>query len=214
VLQKVNAGTIFVDMTIQSLDTRLLLFINHGSANAVFDVLMPALSSQGFLLVLPFLLYMVIRSVNQTSIQGKGYLKAALWTIAISCCAVYLGVRAEDVLKLAIARERPCRAIEGIRLITTCPRSYSLPSGHAISSFAFAIPLFLLSRDYLTMLWRIYPIVLASLIAFSRIYLGVHYPTDVIAGTVLGAGIGILLSILWRRIAIKHNTGGDTTPGS
>ena len=201
-------------MTIQSLDTCLLLLINHGTSNAAFDVLMPALSSQGYLLVLPFLLYMIVRGVEQKNPEGKRYQTTALWAIAISCCAVYLGGWAEDVLKLAIARERPCRAIEGIRLIAACPKSYSLPSGHAISSFAFAVPLFFLGRDYLTMPWRLYPVVLASLIAFSRMYLGVHYPTDVLAGTAIGGGIGMLMSMVWRRIAIKYSTKGDTTPDS
>lgn len=188
----------FVDMTVQSLDSPLLLLINHGTANAVFDVLMPALSSQGYLLVLPFLLYMIIRGVNQKNSQGNRYLTAALWTIAISCCAVYIGGWAEDVLKIAIARERPCRAIEGIRLITTCPKSYSMPSGHAISSFAFALPLYYLTRASLTLPWRFYPLVLASLIAFSRLYLGVHYPADVLVGAVLGAAIGLGVSFLYQ----------------
>jgi len=208
VLQELTVGAMFADMTIRSLDTRLLILINHSTANAVFDILMPALSSQGFLLVLPFLLYMIFRSVNQKSIQGKTYLNVALWTIAISCCAVYLGGWAEDVLKNAIARDRPCRAIEGIRLITHCPRSYSMPSGHAISSFAFAAPIFFLSRDFLTMPWRACPLMLASLIAFSRIYLGVHYPTDAVAGTILGVGIGLSMSVFWLRITrVKNSTG-------
>ncbi len=199
-------------MTIQSLDTQLLLFINHSTANTLFDVLMPALSAQGYLLVLPFLLYMIVSSAYRMDARGKRFLSAALWTIVISCCAVFLAEWVEDVVKNAVARERPCTAIEGIRLITNCPKSYSLPSGHAISSFAFAVPLFFLTRDYLTMPWRISPLVLASLIAFSRPYLGVHYPTDVLAGAVLGAGIGMLLSVLWRRIAIKNSDGGETAP--
>jgi undecaprenyl-diphosphatase len=200
----------FLDLTVQSLDTQLLLLINHGTANTPFDVLMPALTSHGYLLVLPFLLYMIVSSLDRMDAQGKRFLSAALWTIVISCCAVFLAEWVEDVLKNAVARERPCTAIEGIRLIAGCPKSYSLPSGHAISSFAFAIPLFYLTRAYLTVLWRIYPLGLASLIAFSRLYLGVHYPTDVLAGAVLGAGIGILLSILWRRITIKNINGDDT----
>lgn len=201
-------------MTIQSLDTQLLLLINHGTANTPFDVLMPALTSHGYLLVLPFLLYMIVCSVDRMDAQGKRFLYAALWTILISCCAVFLAEWVEDVLKNAITRERPCIAIEGIRLIVGCPKSYSLPSGHAISSFAFAVPLFFLSREYMKMQWRLYPLVLALVIAFSRIYLGVHYPTDVLAGAVLGTGIGILLSILWRRMAIKYINGDDTTPDS
>ena len=185
-------------MTVQSLDTQLLLLINHGTANAVFDVLMPALSSQGYLLVLPFLLYTIFRSVAQEKVRRNTYLTAALWTIAISCCAVYLAEWVEDVLKIAIARERPCRVIEGIQLVTTCPKSYSMPSGHAISSFAFAIPLFYLTHPYLVLKWRVFPLVLASLIAFSRLYLGVHYPTDVLMGTLLGISIALVLSFLYE----------------
>jgi undecaprenyl-diphosphatase len=187
-------------MTIQAIDTQLLLLINHGTANMLFDVLMPALTSQGYLLVLPFLLYMIVRSFEQRNVPGKKYLANALWTIVIACFAVYFAGWVEDMLKNAIARERPCRAIEGIRLITACPKSFSMPSGHAISSFAFAAPLFFLSRDYMMMRWRLYPIVLASLIAFSRLYLGVHYPTDVLAGALLGSMIGLALSFLYQLI--------------
>ena len=193
-------------MIIQSLDTQLLLLINHGTANTLFDVLMPALTSQGYLLVLPFLLYMIVSSADRMDAQGKRLLSVALWTIVISFCAVFLAGWAEDVLKTALARERPCRAIEGIRLITACPKSYSLPSGHATSSFACAVPLFFLTRDYLTMPWRIYPLVLATLIAFSRLYLGVHYPTDVLAGALLGSMIGLVLSMLYQEIGKKAFT--------
>ena len=190
----------FVDMTIQSLDTQLLLLINHGTANTLFDILMPALSSQGYLLVLPFLLYMIVSSAYRMDARGKRFLSAALWAIVISCCSVYLSGWVEDVLKNAVARGRPCRVIDGIRLITTCPKSYSMPSGHAISSFAFAVPLFHLSREYMAMQWRLYPVILASLIAFSRPYLGVHYPTDVLAGALLGTLIGLALSVLYLQV--------------
>jgi undecaprenyl-diphosphatase len=201
-------------MTIQSLDTQLLLLINHGTANTLFDVLMPALSAQGYLLVLPFLLYMIVSSANRMDAQGKRFLSTALWTIAISCCAFFLAEWVEAVVKNAVARERPCRAIDGIRLIVGCPKSYSLPSGHAISSFACAVPLSILSREYMMMQWRLYPLALASAIAFSRIYLGVHYPTDVLAGAILGAGIGMLLSLLYRMIAMKPRDEEGTTPDS
>jgi undecaprenyl-diphosphatase len=195
-------------MTIQSLDTQLLLLINHGTENTLFDILMPALSYQGYLLVIPFLLYMFVRGRTQVNSEGRGYLNAALWTIVISCCAVYLAGWAEDVLKIAVARERPCRAIEGVRLITACPKSYSMPSGHAISSFAFAIPLVYLTRDFIAGAWRSYPLVLALLIAFSRMYLGVHYPTDVLVGALLGMFIALALS--WAYELLRKN-GTDMT---
>ncbi len=75
-----------------------------------------------------------------------------------------------------------------------------MPSGHAIDSFAFALPLFYLTREYIALIWRLYPLVLAALIAFSRIYLGVHYPTDVLIGALLGGMIGMGLSILYQAI--------------
>ena len=136
-------------MTIQSLDTQLLLFINLHTTNALFDILMPALSLQGYLLVTPFLLAILARGSMTKNDRGKTYLVAAVWTILIACCAAYLAGWIEDWMKDAVARVRPCRAIEGIRLILPCPRSYSMPSGHAISSFAFAMPLFYLTRPYI-----------------------------------------------------------------
>jgi undecaprenyl-diphosphatase len=191
-------------MTIQSLDTQLLLFINHTISNAFFDILMPALSSQGYLLVIPFLLAILARGSANNDDQGKTYLGAAIWTILIACSSAYLSGWVEDWMKDAVMRVRPCRAIETIRLITTCPKSYSMPSGHAISSFAFAVPLWYLTKPYIITMGRWFPIVLASLIAFSRMYLGVHYPTDVLVGAFLGGAIGLGLSMLYQFTATEE----------
>jgi len=190
-------------MSLQSLDTQLLLLVNHGTANGLFDVLMPALSSQGYLLVLPFLAYLFVQGMDRKNTAGRPYLTAALGAMVIACCAVYCADLLENAMKDIVARVRPCRAIETIRLITACPKSYSMPSGHAISSFAFAVPLSYLTREYIAGAWRMYPLVLAAMIAFSRLYLGVHYPTDVLAGVILGTLIGAVLSILYELIAAE-----------
>jgi undecaprenyl-diphosphatase len=188
-------------MNIQSLDTSVLLLINHGMENAFFDVLMPALSMRGYLLVIPYLLAMLLISANKKDRESRTYLAMAVWTLVIAFCAWYLSEWAEGTIKVAVARERPCRAMEHIRLILPCPKSFSMPSGHAITSFAVAAPLFYLPRAYIALIWRLYPVVLASLIAFSRLYLGVHYPTDVLAGAFLGALIGLALSIMYQMMA-------------
>jgi undecaprenyl-diphosphatase len=192
-------------MTIQSLDTGLFLFINHAMANGVFDVLMPAFSLRGYLLVIPFLLAMLLISANKKQQDGKTFLTAAAWTLIVASCAWYLSGWAVDTLKVAIARERPCRALEHIRLILPCPKSFSMPSGHACSSFAVAVPLFSLTRGYIALIWRLYPLVLASLIAFSRVYLGVHYPSDVLVGMLLGGIIGLALSMLSQVIGTEDD---------
>ncbi len=190
-------------MFIQSIDTRMLLFVNHNLANPLFDVLMPALTQRGYLLVVPFLLAMFLRGAKHMNGSGKSYLPAAIGALVIACCAAYFAIRIEDWMKDVVARERPCRAMEGVRLILSCPKSFSMPSGHAIDSFAFVLPLFYLTRGYIALVWRIYPLVLAALIAFSRIYLGVHYPTDVLVGAFLGGMIGAGLSVLYQVITLK-----------
>ncbi len=85
-------------------------------------------------------------------------------------------------LKPLIARIRPYEAIEGLMPLVGPQRDFSFPSGHASASFAAA-----------TACWKLLPgkygkplLILAALIAFSRLYLGVHYPTDVIAGVAIG----------------------------
>jgi len=191
-------------MNIPALDAQLLLFINHNTANGAFDILMPALSQQGYLLVIPYLLAMLAQAMKKTDKDGKTFLVSAVWTILLACCAAYLAGWAEEVIKVAAARVRPCRAIEGIRLIVACPQSFSMPSGHAFSSFAFAVPLFYLTRDYIVRPGRFYPLLLAALISFSRVYLGVHYPTDVLAGALLGAVIGMALSLLSQLIVSEE----------
>jgi len=192
-------------MNIQSLDTKLLLLINHGTANSLFDILMPALSQRGYLLIIPFLLAMFLRGTRQKDKMGKTFLTPAIWTIAVSICALSFADLVQYTMKHAIARLRPCLVIEGIRLIITCPSSYSMPSSHAIGSFAAALPLFYLTQKYIALIWRLYPLLLASLIAFSRIYLGVHYPSDALAGALLGAIIGLVLSSLYQLMETREN---------
>lgn len=191
-------------MTIQSLDIQLLLLINHGMANAFLDILMPALSLRGYLLVIPYILAMLLISANRRDREGRTYISTTVWALVIAFGAWYLSEWAEDALKVAIARERPCRELEHIRLILPCPKSFSMPSGHAITSFAVATPFFYLPRAYIALVWRLYPVVLASFIAFSRLYLGVHYPTDVLAGTFLGILIGLAPSILYQALATEE----------
>jgi undecaprenyl-diphosphatase len=111
-----------------------------------------------------------------------------------------------DVLKLAIHRSRP-----HVPTLVAEPHSHSFPSGHAASSFACAVVLAAFVPR-----WGAAFYVLAALIAFSRAYVGVHYPLDVLAGAAWGLLIGLALLELRRGATgrSRSSSGSRGTPSS
>ncbi|MBO4896934.1 MAG: phosphatase PAP2 family protein [Clostridia bacterium] len=102
------------------------------------------------------------------------------------------------ILKPTIARIRPFDINTAIDLIVNPPRDFSFPSGHTVSSFLSVPILWKANRKF-----GIAALVLAILIAFSRLYLYVHYPSDVLGGAIIGLAIGLLVS----KIRFEKNTG-------
>ena len=99
------------------------------------------------------------------------------------------------ILKPLVARIRPYDVNTAVQLLVSKPVDYSFPSGHTAASFASVVALFMAGERKL---WKP-ALVLAVLIAFSRLYLYVHYPTDVLGGLILGLIAGYLGSrlVLW-----------------
>jgi undecaprenyl-diphosphatase len=94
-----------------------------------------------------------------------------------------------DILKNVIHRIRPCNALPDVRILVGCTKSFSFPSGHATNLFAVA--------TYLSYNYRRYSpffFLMAVIVAYSRIYVGVHYPLDIAGGALVG-GVGALLVI-------------------
>ncbi len=181
------------------MDISLFFLVNHGMVNPLFDVLMPLLSQRGFLLVFPVLALALIALLQKREAFVNPALIAAT-VVIVPVGLFYLADNINDLLKEHFARERPCFVLEGVRVLVRCPTSYSLPSGHAIDSFSFAVSFFILSRGILSRGWRWYALVLAGTIAFSRVYIGVHYPADVLVGTLLGTGLAGAVSIPFLRL--------------
>ena len=99
------------------------------------------------------------------------------------------------MLKPLIARLRPCWLDESVTLLIANPTDYSFPSGHTLSSIIGAAVLTKADRKF-----GFAAIPLAALIAFSRLYLYVHFPTDILGAAVLGVGIGLVTCAGGERI--------------
>ena len=102
-----------------------------------------------------------------------------------------IAVVSSVLLREAIGRERPALRFPEPHPLVHVPGSPSFPSGHAATSFACAATL-----AWLTPLSPVVLYVVASLIAISRVYVGVHYPLDVVGGAALGLGIATALRLL------------------
>ena len=103
-----------------------------------------------------------------------------------------------QIIKPWVGRIRPCNVLEGVHLLINCTQSPSFPSSHATNMFSSCI---LLSYFYR----RIAPffLIIAFLVSYSRIYVGVHYPLDVLGGMVLGFLVTLLVLIAYKKLE-KH----------
>ena len=98
------------------------------------------------------------------------------------------------ILKNLFARSRPCWIEPQVPLLVPVPRDYSFPSGHTLVSFEGAVCMWCFDRR-----WGAPALVLAGLIGFSRMYLFVHFPTDILGGLVLGITNGWLAARYLRQ---------------
>ena len=90
------------------------------------------------------------------------------------------------ILKPLFHRQRPCWIDPKVILLVSNPTDFSFPSGHTLAGFEAAVSIFFSNRK-----WGLAALILACLLGFSRLYLFVHFPTDVLAGMLLGTGIAV-----------------------
>lgn len=133
------------------------------------------LGNAGIFWIILTVLFLLIPKMRKT-----GVVMAAALIIDLLLCNV--------LLKNLVARTRPYDVNTGIQLLVAKLRDYSFPSGHTAASFASAVALYFAGEKKL---WKP-ALVLACLIAVSRLYLYVHYPTDVLGGVVIGIIAGYL----------------------
>ena len=142
------------------------------------------------------------------------YKRFSLKILLITLLCIALGIALSDQLSNLFKnhlflRLRPCyeeTVYPYIRLVKdSCGGRYGYFSAHAGNSFMIASFLSLMFKKKIIKYFSAFLFIWASLVAYSRIYIGVHYPLDVITGALIGSMIGFLIFILWKFIILRFN---------
>jgi undecaprenyl-diphosphatase len=181
---------------LQSLDRALFFLINEEGQNSFFDWFMPFMTNlDNFVYVLVALGVWILWR------RGKA---GMIFLVFIGLTLAMTDSFSSHVLKNWIGRIRPCQVLPGVHMLTDCNSSFSFPSSHAVNIFAAA---FFLGRLWRRFAWPIYSI--AAVVGYSRVYMGIHYPLDVIGG----AGIGVLIA--WPMFRLEEKVAARwISPGS
>ncbi|HOX55573.1 MAG TPA: glycosyltransferase family 39 protein [Candidatus Paceibacterota bacterium] len=173
---------------LETTDTALFRVMNQSLANPAFDGLMPLLAGHAFFI--PLLLAAGLLLIWKGGRRGRIFV--LMLALALSLADGFVC----NVIRDAIGRPRPGLALPETRALLRSSSRGSLPSAHAANWFAATAVVFVFYRR------RWLPVAaVGALVAFSRVYNGVHYPGDVLVGAVLGAGAGLaavwLATTLW-----------------
>lgn len=191
----------------RGLDGALFHLTNTVWTNPLLDTLMPALSWAGNLGAVWLVLLGAMAAFGKKT--GRKMALAGL-------LALVLGFASSEALKEITMRPRPFAVLPDVNLLVGAPHSYAFPSGHTTSAFAAAGGVAFAARRLLgrvpARVWGM--LALAAAISYSRLYVGVHWPTDVAAGVVLGLAsgwVGARLALWQRR---RSAVGGPKTASS
>ena len=165
---------------LQNLDGNILLFLQDYVRNPIMTPIFKLITMAGnggflwFLIIIGMLCYKKSRKIGI----------ATLITLVI--CIIINNI----MIKNLVARPRPFDLLPDLQVLIKKPTDFSFPSGHTASSFAAAGAIFYAGYKK----WGTVALILAGAIGFSRLYLGVHYPSDVIWGALVGVLISLIIS--------------------
>lgn len=170
------------------LDQTLFIFINTMLANPVTDVVMPFITD-GHNWIVPMGVAVIVILWKEGK-RGIGILVGL--AIVVALC----DQSSAHVIKPVVQRVRPCRAVATVNLLVPCGAGFSFPSAHATNWFGGAV---WLSFRFPRLTGAFYT--LAFLVAISRVFVGVHYPLDVIGGAAIGSALGLVVVATAKKLS-------------
>jgi|SRR3972149_3151099 len=178
---------------IEDIDIYLFYAINKGMKSSFLDFLMPFVTNyrNWYFIAITGMLIIIIK-------DWKRGVTAIILAVVVVSISDYLN---SHIIKSLFGRVRPCRElpIETMYLIIGCPHNPSFPSSHASNIFALSVVLVYRYRTLLAVM-----LIYAFLVCLSRVYLGVHYPFDVIAGGVSGIFYGSAVIFTYKQVIKKY----------
>jgi undecaprenyl-diphosphatase len=175
---------------LQSLDTAVFRFINGSLQNPALDVLMPFitdLNKHTTVLVLVGIVLIVL--------AVKGGVRGRFAVAALAVGILFSDQLNSSVAKFILERPRPCHVLGHVHLLVDCGSGYSFPSSHAVNNFCGAVILSFFFPEAAVWLYSF-----AAVVSFSRVYVGVHYPSDVLGGAIIGICSGLIIIFVFLMV--------------
>lgn len=170
--------------SLNGIEYSLLIKLHNAAGSSFLDAAMPYVSDIGNMGAVWVIFSLIL-------ITNREYRNIGIMCLAALLLTTVIG---EGLLKNIIQRPRPFAQFASIQPLIPEPSSFSFPSGHTGSSFAAAT---VIARNLKKA--AIPALALAAAVAFSRLYLMVHYPSDILGGIILGAACGICAEILVKK---------------
>ena len=169
-----------------SIDTIIFHFINSYAISGPADIFFSFITESKYI----WPLYGVLLSILIVKFGTRGRIASLFLLLTVFSADLF----STHIIKPYIGRERPCRALSETRKLVPCGPGQSFPSTHAINNACIAVLLSLLFP-----FMRVPLCIMAFLIGYSRIYVGVHYPIDVLGGFIFGSLAGISAFFLVKK---------------